>query len=203
MSDLIKSYLSERSQFVEVDGARSHTKKALDCSVIQGSKMAGLFYTLYRNEVTSLYELLQTQYYTTLTNHNFIKFSETVHVTINFVDDSSNIIGFKSFDTIKNYLQNYYQLLQNYYNINKLLINPDKNQVMICAKPKYQQDVTNFSFKASQYTIKNKSSIKILGIQVNHDLNIDNHLNYVTSKCYNVVHNIKNCLLYTSPSPRD
>ena len=47
-----------------------------------------------------------------------------------------------------------------------------------------------------------EETIKIMGIQVNHDLNIDNHLNYITSKCYNVVHNIKKVTKYTDQGSR-
>ena len=45
------------------------------------------------------------------------------HCTINFVDDSSSVISFKQPQQIKSYLTDYYNLLENYYNINFLQIN--------------------------------------------------------------------------------
>ena len=45
--EIFKSYLKNRRQFVEVDTHRSEIKQSLDCSVIQGSKMSGILYTIY------------------------------------------------------------------------------------------------------------------------------------------------------------
>ena len=41
--ELLKSYLSDRSQFVTIDGANSQILKNHPCSVSQGSKLAGTF----------------------------------------------------------------------------------------------------------------------------------------------------------------
>ena len=41
--DLIKSYLTERFQFVELEGKRSEVTNCLASSVIQGSKLSGIF----------------------------------------------------------------------------------------------------------------------------------------------------------------
>ena len=49
--EIFKSYLTNRKQFVEIDTKRSRLRKSLDCSVIQGSKLSGLLYTLYTNEI--------------------------------------------------------------------------------------------------------------------------------------------------------
>ena len=51
---LMLSFLSSRKQFVEIDGIRSDTLQSPDCSVIQGSKLSSLLYTIYVNEVPLL-----------------------------------------------------------------------------------------------------------------------------------------------------
>ena len=56
--ELIKSYLSNRFQYVEVNTFKSEVKNSLDCSCIQGSKLSGLLYNIYTNEVPVLYKLL-------------------------------------------------------------------------------------------------------------------------------------------------
>ena len=50
------------------------------------------------------------------------------------MDDNSNIISFKNHENIKQYLENYFLLLQKYYNINKVKINSDKTKLAIIHK---------------------------------------------------------------------
>ena len=123
---LIESYLKDRKQFVEIEIFRSEILDSLECSVIQGSKLSGLFYTLYTNEIPLLYKLLHNEWYEKLTGTVSQKFKSIYHLTVNFVDDSTSIITFSETNQIRKYLENYYNLLQNFYNINKLKINPDK-----------------------------------------------------------------------------
>ena len=47
--EIFKSYLTNRKQFVEIDTCRSSLKNSLNCSIIQGSKMSGILYTIYTN----------------------------------------------------------------------------------------------------------------------------------------------------------
>merc|ERR1712089_89409 len=49
--DIFTSYLTNRKQFVEIDTKRSRLRKSLDCSIIKGSKLSGLLYTLYTKEI--------------------------------------------------------------------------------------------------------------------------------------------------------
>ena len=48
---LINSYLSNRTHYIELQNKRSKVECDLDCSVIQGSKLSGLLYTIYVNEL--------------------------------------------------------------------------------------------------------------------------------------------------------
>ena len=57
---LMSSFLSSQSQFVEIDGIRSDILPSIDCSVIQGSKLSGLLYTLYVNEVPFLSKVINS-----------------------------------------------------------------------------------------------------------------------------------------------
>ena len=56
---LFKSFLSERSQMVEIDTFRSSTLKAPPNSCIQGSILANTFYTVYTNEVPLVHKAIQ------------------------------------------------------------------------------------------------------------------------------------------------
>merc|ERR1711942_143114 len=117
--------------------------------------------------------------------------------------DSTNIIATKDFDIIKPYLEQYYCLIKFFYDINKLQINADKNQVCIYVKGKSNLNkLRDFSFQADNYVIKNKSSIKILGFYLNSELKIGQQLNTIISQCYNKVHSIKILSKYTNIKTR-
>ena len=77
-------------------------------SVIQGSKLAGILYNIYTNEIPDLYKLIHSESYSSITNQPKISFKNFTHLTINFVDDSTNIIGSKEFEVLQSYLEQYY-----------------------------------------------------------------------------------------------
>ena len=94
ISRIIKSFLSDRHQYVSIDGVNSTIKKALPCSVIQGSKLSSLLYKLYINEVVVLQQLMNDEIYTKLTNDYTVYNNDTIkHEIIQYVDDSNNIIS--------------------------------------------------------------------------------------------------------------
>ena len=90
---LFKSILTQRTQYVEVNTFKSSTQQSPQCSVLQGSKLSGTLYTLYTNEIPLLHKLMNTVHFDFLTCtphkiHNHIE-----HTTVNFVDDSTNLIS--------------------------------------------------------------------------------------------------------------
>ena len=174
---LLKSYLENRKQFVQLETYNSEIIDALPCSCVQGSKLSSLLYTLYTNEIPLLYKLLNNKLYKNITGQNIIKFKNIEHLTINFVDDSNNIITFNDQNQIKNYIEAYYKLIHNFYNINKLKINPDKTNLLLIYKDKYSQSLNNFYFKAEQYKIYSKNTIKILGFYIQSDLKLNTEIN--------------------------
>ena len=58
---LLKTYLKDRFQFVEVQNKQSKIVKSPSCSVVQGSKLSGLLYSIYTNEVAKLHHLLDDE----------------------------------------------------------------------------------------------------------------------------------------------
>ena len=112
---IFSSFFSNRRQYVEIDGAKSNLLFLGNQSVIQGSKLAGILYTIYTNEIPDLYKLIHSNSYSLLTKQPKLTFKSFTHLTINFVDDSTNIIGSKDFDVIQSYLEQYYCLFKTYY----------------------------------------------------------------------------------------
>ena len=67
---IFKSFMSDRQQFVSIDTFESDIIGLPPCSVIQGSKVSALLYTIYINEVTQVHKLINTEIGSTLTNCN-------------------------------------------------------------------------------------------------------------------------------------
>merc|ERR1712240_916690 len=102
------------------------------------------------------------------------------HSVNNFIDDSSNIIGFKN------------------HNINKLKINNEKNKMIIIHKPKWDNNFKNFAFNANGENVQAKFKIKILGTWIQKDLKIDSEINELSSNLLNRINNIHKITKYTN-----
>ena len=125
------------------------------------------------------------------------KYKKFEHITINYIDDSNSVISCKDHSHIKHYLEDYYRLLQSYYNINKLKINPDKNKFIIIYNKKLENIFKNFTFRADKYVINRSNVIKILGTYVQSDLKFDKEISQLCSNLHNRVHNLRLIKQYT------
>ena len=63
--------------------------------------------------------------YYALTNTPIPIVNDIKHTTINYVDDSTSTISSKTASELQTYLNHLYKLLESYYNIDYLKINPD------------------------------------------------------------------------------
>ena len=77
--EIFKSYLKNRRQLVEIDTYRSDIKQSLDCSVIQGSKLSGILYTIYTNEIPLIHTLMSDKIFTKLTGKPIIDTKDIEH----------------------------------------------------------------------------------------------------------------------------
>merc|ERR1712115_756321 len=92
MNNLLRSFLSNRYQYISIDGIQSEVVQSLPCSVIQGSKLSALLYTIYINEVTVLHKLMGSDLYGLITQQSPIKSEIINHDIIHYVDDTNNVI---------------------------------------------------------------------------------------------------------------
>ena len=104
------------------------------------------------------------------------------HDTIQYVDDSPNIISSNDTTTLSNYMTNYYEILSYFYDSNKLKINGSKTRLLLFCKPKNRDKLKDFSFKAGIYTIKQQLQCKVLCTIVTNDLKHDRQTSLVVSK---------------------
>ena len=195
-NDIMRSYLTNRRQFVKLDTFNSTILNTPPCSVVQGGKLSGLLYNIYINEVPLLYKLLNDKDINT--NYKNTNYKDIQHDTIQFVDDSTNVITFKHTNTIKDYVQTYYQLLHDYYNCNKLKINHDKTKYIIITSNKLKTHFKNFYMTCDKYKIKPSNNIKILGIILSNDATWDTEIGKLCATLDNRIHNINKLKKYTN-----
>ena len=88
------SFLEGRKQYVEIQGFKSSVQPIGRCSVLQGTKKSGFYYTLNNLEVVYLREVMKNpKLYKQITGANLKEYPDEEHETINFVDDSSLLIA--------------------------------------------------------------------------------------------------------------
>jgi len=193
---LLHSFLTDRKQFVNLDTFSSILRNSPKCSTIQGSKLSGFLFNVYSNEIPLLFKLLNTDIYYKL-GCKTTKINRTTHSTTSFVDDSTHIISFKDINNIRQYLDNYFVLLQKYYNINKLKLNSNKTKFMI-VNNRNNDHFKNFNFMADNHKINPLQSLKILGVIIQNNLKIDKEINKITGQLNNRIHTIRQITHYTT-----
>ena len=172
-----KSYLSNRKQFVMVNGTLSDFFAMINISVLQGSILGPLLFLIFINDMHSSNKLLN----------------------IHFADDTSGLCKGKNFDELVSFVNTELQKLGIWLRSNKLAINASKTKIMIFhPKGKIIPDAS-FFFNNNDLDvpvdpdlvypierIHNNSvpcpAYKILGVYVDENLTFDYHIKTVLNK---------------------
>ena len=198
INNIFKSYFQNRMQYVSLDTFNSKIVNSPKGSCIQGSKMSGTLYNLYVNEVPDIHKLLYDPLFKKITGKNTqFRYKGIEHITLNYIDDSNNIISCKDHSHIKHYVEDYYLLLHEYYNINNLKINPDKNKIIIISPNKFNNIFKKLSFRTQNYIIRKSNIIKILGSYIQSDLKMDKEIGELCANLHHRIHNLKQISHYT------
>ena len=139
--------------------------------------MFGLLYTIYTNEIPLLHTLMNNDIFTKLTGLPLTTSTNIEHNTVNFVDDSTNIISTTNGPEIQDYIDKFYSLLEVVYNANKLIINKEKTELMIICKNQYRKLTKNIQMYASGYKVNQVQKVKILGHIIQSNLHNDKQIN--------------------------
>ena len=142
---LMSSFLSDREQFVEIDGIRSDTLPSIPCSVIQGSKLSSLLYTIYINEVPLLYKNMNSANFKLISlREQFQIYGQNIsHFAINYIDNTSNSISCNNILHLQNYINDFFTIVEKFYNANKLTLNSDKSRLLVSCKGIYRKESNN------------------------------------------------------------
>ena len=151
---------------------------SLPCSVVQGSKLSSLMYTIYTNKIPLLHQLL--------TDHNWMQknlkktmrvYKSVKHLAVNYIDDSTNIISFGDYDEAIHYLNNFFSILKVVYNINHLCISEEKTGLVCIARLQARTLKDDIYIYAKPKNIMYKPKIKLHGWFINECLSYDSTIN--------------------------
>ena len=170
--NLIKSYLSNRKQLVEIchsngreiKGFRSNQTN-VNCGVPQGSILGPLLFILFIND---------------------LKYYVSSGLVLNFADDVSILIQAENMYELERLLNLAIQEMKNWCYANKLILNENKTNI-IQFRTNEKGELNKNSAHQKQFV----TDAKFLGIMIDQYLRWDKHTEYITKKLNSAIFGIK------------
>ena len=159
INQLIKSFLSNREQFVYINGYES-PKEKVTCGVPQGSTLGPLLFLLYINDLRFT-----------------LKHSEASH----FADDTAIICQSRNKNKLEINLNNDLSCLSEWLNANRLSLNVDKTKLLIFRSKKSNINPSDIKIKLANTRLKVSSHVKYFGDFLDEHLSWTCHNNLSTS----------------------
>ena len=156
-----RSYLSNRSQQVEIDGTLSNNICEMLFGTPQGSILAPLLFLVFINDLS-----------------NCLNYSEPLL----FADDSNILISHTNCHELISMGNQELVNIQNYLNANKLSLNADKTKAMIFRTNNTRIPPNLADLKIGHEVVEMVSNQKFLGIMINHKLSWKTHMQTIKSK---------------------
>ena len=163
----MKTFLSERKQFVQINGKRSDKLVIGDNSVIQGSTLSCLLFLIY---VLDLPQIFSTNKDISPSDQKTTK-SPT---TKTFVDNIFTIIQKEESKDLATSVRETMDKINKYTEANKLVLNQDKTLAMVISKNQSTKD--NFTVILGGKEIRHQRTVKILGNIISDKLTWEDHV---------------------------
>ena len=179
-----KSYLSNRVQFVEIDGIKSENK-TIDTGVPQGSILGPLLFIIYMNDINSV------------TN----KFE-----SILYADDTSLSSTLKTFvsnkpDEISSNINKELKLIHEWLSANKLSLNVKKTKYMMFRYPQKQnRHLPHLSISLNGHVLERVQHFDFLGLTIDETLSWKKHIDKIATKISKVIGLLTRCKRYLHSS---
>ena len=154
-----KSYLSNRKQFVSINGFKSDSA-VMNYGVPQGSVLGPLLFLIYINDL-----------------HSAFKYSTTIH----FADDTTLIINNKSLKQLKKHVNYDLRFLRNWLSANKISLNASKTELLLFHHTRKVIDY-DLKIKLNGKKLIPAKHVKYLGIIIDSTLNWKEHVNTLSGK---------------------
>ena len=160
VNKLIKSYLSNRKQFVSINGYDSEIKD-VTCGVPQGSSLGPLLFLLYINDLRL--SLSQTS-----CGH--------------FADDTFIVYNSKKPKTIETVINFELKKVTKWLRLNKLSLNAAKTEVIFFRSNRHSLDYNKISIKMNGIKLTPVDYIKYLGMYIDKNLDWNHHIHELIKK---------------------
>ena len=155
--DWFKSYLANRSQFVQYKGINS-SPLPMKCGVPQGSVLGPLLFIIYANDLPTVL---------------------TTAKSILFADDTTLYYSSKNIACLFKTMSDELELLTDWFKANKLSLNTSKTSYILFTNNSVN---TKYELKLSGETINRSDSAIFLGITIDEKLKWDKHISNVKAK---------------------
>ena len=163
---MMASFLSDRKQFVQVEGRRSDKLTMSPNSVIQGSTLSCALFLIL---ILDMPQIFHAKPHEPEDDRNCAAPSLRT-----FVDDTLTVVTKNGHPTIKEAVTEAMTKLSKYMEDNKLALNQDKSQIMIWTKD--DRERRHFSIELEGKLIKHKKEVTILGNLLSETLKWDAHI---------------------------
>jgi len=163
VNDWFRSYLTDRKQFVSINGYNS-TNKSVVCGVPQGSVLGPLLFLIYINDI-----------------NNSIRFS-SIHL---FADDTNLLHINKSYTSLCKNINSDLKGIVHWLNANLICLNAKKTELIFFSSSRKKHNLKNNS--KIQIKINNKrlyptKVIKYLGVLIDCNLSWNIHIDELRKK---------------------
>ena len=160
-NQLIKSYLSDRKQYVSLNGFDSETKN-ITCGVPQGSSLGPLLFLIYINDFRLCLDK-------TSSGH--------------FADDTFILFNSKNPKTIETVINYELKLMMKWLRLNRLSLNAGKTELIFFHSQKHKLNYDNISIKLNRRVkLKPVDFVKYLGMLIDKYLSWNFHINELCKK---------------------
>ena len=173
--ELLKSYLDDRMQYVEINKTKSSLSK-ISCGVPQGSVLGPLLFLIYINDLPNCCLLRK------------------VHI---FADDTVIFFECQNQNQLSEIIEDILKNLNDWFIANKLTMNVEKSNFCIFRSQKNKNKPIPDSIPFNNSTMKRISHIKYLGVFLDEHLSYTHHVNEVCKslrKYFSVFYNIRRYL---------
>ena len=154
---LLKSYLTNRKQYVYMNGSTSKLI-SIDTGVPQGSVLGPFLFLVYVNDLVNC------------SNFN----------TVLYADDTVLTMPSNTVSNLKFKVEAELQKVLNWYRSNKLSLNYKKTQMLLFDKRSNTNK--NFTISINDQPVISGNSIKYLGVVIDKELSWKQHAEHITSK---------------------